>query len=230
MNSLEPGFDQAFFMQFDLEQWDKFSFLVGCDEVGRGPLAGPVVACAVRIDEVAQLNTLNQLGINDSKKLTEKKRNLIIERLGIAWEQVKLNQVIKLHCGVSFYLFECDHSRIDEINILQASLEAMAMASLGVIDQAEGALILIDGNKTFNCPHATKCIVKGDAKSLAIGLASIIAKKFRDEKMRLYDELYPGYSFSHHAGYPTKVHREAIAKIGVSPIHRRTFKGVKEFL
>ena len=133
---------------------------------------------------------------------------------------------------LSVSLSEVDHQRIDEINILQASLLSMKNAYENIcFDQ--GAIVLIDGNQTFPCSnphHELIPVVKGDQKSSLIGLASIIAKTKRDHDMQRMDKIYPGYGFAKHAGYPTKAHREAIIKIGPAPIHRKTFKGVREFL
>lgn len=215
------------FFMFDLEYFNH-KFLIGCDEVGRGPLAGPVVAAAVLCQHLEQMELLKNLGITDSKKITEKKRKLILEKLEIDLSQTK--QVKEIFPGLSFCLWDISPAQIDEINILQASLLAMKKASENLINRNDIGTILIDGNKGFETVHEAIPIVKGDSKSLLIGLASIIAKQFRDEKMKQLDLEYPGYFFANHAGYPTKQHREAIEKIGVSPIHRKTFKGVKEFL
>lgn len=216
-------------MKFDTEYFNQ-DFLIGCDEVGRGPLAGPVVAAAVYCDDAKVLSVLQDLGITDSKKLSVKKRRLIFEKLNIELDKVVLNKKTELIPGLYFNISELSEKVIDEINILKASLLAMQTASLKLLPKDKNGSLLIDGNKSFDFPVSAFPIVKGDSKSLLIGLASILAKEFRDEKMKAFDEVYPGYNFASHAGYPTAKHRSAIASIGVSPIHRKTFKGVKEFI
>lgn len=216
-------------MNFDAQYFTQ-DFLIGCDEVGRGPLAGPVVAAAVYCDDSKALAVLHELGVTDSKKLSVKKRKLIFERLNIELGSIIIDKSFELIPGLHFCISELSEKVIDEINILKASLLAMQTASLKLLPKNKEGRLLIDGNKSFDFPVSTFPIVKGDSKSLLIGLASILAKEFRDEKMKAFDEVYPGYNFASHAGYPTAKHRSAIARIGVSPIHRKTFKGVKEFI
>lgn len=180
------------------------TFVAGCDEAGRGPLAGPVVAAAVILPPHCEIPYLN-----DSKKLTEKRRfalEPIIKELAVAWAVARV-----------------EHDEIDEINILEASLKAMKMALEQLSVKAEA--VLIDG------PHGLRdvelpmeAVVKGDARSASIAAASILAKTERDRVMVAYDELYPEYGFKKHKGYPTKAHREAVKEHGFSPIHRKTFK------
>lgn len=180
----------------------------GCDEAGRGCLAGPMVAAAV----ILPPDFKNEL-LNDSKKLSESKRNklrTIIEDQALAW-------------AVSFV----NHEEIDEVNILNASFIAMHRS----IDQlsTKPTSLLIDGNRfhTYqNIPH--HCIIKGDGKYLSIAAASILAKTHRDEYMVNMDREYPGYDWKGNKGYPTKKHRAAIAEIGASPIHRKSFKLLPE--
>ncbi len=176
--------------------------LAGTDEAGRGPIAGPVVAAAVIFDD----KTFREQ-INDSKKLTEKKRDELFE-----W--------ITSNC-VSYGISIVDHIEIDAINILQASLKAMenAVAQLNV----KPDLILIDGNKTFLSNIPTKPIVKGDAKSFSIAAASILAKVTRDKIMLEASEKFPVYSWHMNKGYPTKKHIEAVRNFGITPLHRKTF-------
>lgn len=176
--------------------------LAGTDEAGRGPIAGPVVAAAVIFDD----KTFREQ-INDSKKLTEKKRDELFE-----W--------ITSNC-VSYGISIVDHIEIDAINILQASLKAMknAVAQLNV----KPDLILIDGNKTFLSNIPTKPIVKGDAKSFSIAAASILAKVTRDKIMLEASEKHPEYLWHKNKGYPTKKHIEAVRSFGVTPLHRKTF-------
>jgi ribonuclease HII len=194
MNSLKR-FDNSFLA-------DKTKIIAGTDEAGRGPIAGPVVAAAVIFDE----KTFHK-DINDSKKLSEKKREELFE-----W--------IVLNC-ISYGIGNIDHTEIDEINILQASLKAMKNA----VEQLEKKpdLILIDGNKTFSSEIETKTIVKGDAKSFSIAAASIIAKVTRDKMMYEFSEKHPEYLWNKNKGYPTKAHIEAVKTFGITPLHRKTF-------
>lgn len=220
-------------MEIDLEQLKTFDSIIGCDEVGRGPIAGPVNACAVRIRKADQkvLQSLVELNITDSKKLTDKKRKLILDSLGIDVSKVSLGEVYDKSLGqdlFSFCVTEHTHEEIDEMNILQASLSAMKIASHKLSEPQ--SKIMIDGNKVFPAEVEAEAVIKGDSKVVAIGLASIIAKVFRDEKMKYFDKKYPGYNLGKHAGYPTKEHRNAVQEIGPSPIHRKTFKGVKEYI
>jgi ribonuclease HII len=219
----------------DNEYLVNYKNVVGCDEVGRGPLAGPVNAAAVIINDLESLETLSKLNVTDSKKLTHKKRVKILEQLQIEVEKIELGVPvsIKLTTEVGklrfrFCVTEHSPAEIDKMNILAASLNAMKSASEKLANKF--SIILIDGNKAFESKFKTDPIVKGDSKSIAIGMASIIAKVFRDEKMALLDLEYPGYNLSRHAGYPTKEHRDAVKKLGPSPIHRKTFKGVKEYI
>lgn len=217
-------------MNYDLAVLKNFKSVIGCDEVGRGPIAGPVNACAVKISSIEIIKRLKDFNVTDSKKLSEKKRKLILDNLNIDIEEIKLNHnYTNKSLGESFSFCVTEHTpaEIDQINILQASLSAMKNASdfLGT----ENSKILVDGNKTFSSQAEIEAVVKGDSKVLAIGLASIIAKVFRDEKMKAYDEEFPGYMLAKHAGYPTKEHKLAVQKLGPSPIHRKSFRGVKEF-
>lgn len=179
---------------------------IGVDEVGRGPLLGCVVACASYItnidDEIFEL-------INDSKKLSEKKREYIYEKV------TKLDS-IKYAIGIA------TEKEIDEINILNATFLAMnrAIESLGIKDK----LVLVDGNKKIkNCNLNQECIVKGDSKNLNIALSSIIAKVYRDRIMMELDKKYPQYLIRNHKGYPTKAHYDAIQKYGILDCHRLSF-------
>ncbi|MCX6170044.1 MAG: ribonuclease HII [Ignavibacteriales bacterium] len=180
----------------------KIKLIAGVDEAGRGPLAGPVVAAAVIFDK----NTFHK-EINDSKQVTEKKR----EELYV-W--------ILENC-LSYGIGIIGHEEIDEINILQASLKAMkhAASKLSLIPN----LILIDGNKSFISDIKTKTVVKGDAKSFSIAAASIIAKVTRDGIMKEAHNKFPEYLWNRNKGYATLAHREAVKKFGASPIHRKTF-------
>ena len=175
----------------------------GCDEAGRGPLAGPVVAAAVVLPREFSI-----IGINDSKKLNENTR--------ISLETEIKNEAIGWAIGV------CSHEEIDQFNILNASILAMHKA----IDQLRirPDIILVDGNRFKNYPFIPhQCFVKGDARFASIAAASILAKTERDRLMDNYAIQYPGYGWERNKGYPTLAHRRAIEKLGFSPIHRRTF-------
>lgn len=218
------------------------SLLIGCDEVGRGPLAGPVVAgsvsidCKSKSDFLSVISSLKEFGVTDSKKLTVKRREKILNSLGVNLDNLTLDEVTEIktdkNCQLSFILIDKSHSYIDENNILFASLMAMEESAKS-LSSGRDAVVLIDGNKDFRNSvdyFTTFPITKGDSKSVIIGLASIIAKEYRDRLMAKYGEIYPGYGLESHAGYPTLKHREAIAKLGPTPIHRKSFKGVKEYL
>ncbi len=222
----------------DLEYLKKLSsgFLAGCDEVGRGPIAGPVVAATASIDctDEKLLTILKDKGITDSKKLTSKKRRLILNALEIDIEAVVANQKYSRslnNVSFQFCLREISPSLIDEINILNASLKAMSDSAVKCVGNHSG-ILLVDGNRIpSELPANFQAIpiVKGDSKSVLIGLASIIAKEYRDHLMMEMDQKYPGYGFANHAGYPTVKHLDCVKKLGPCPIHRRSFKGVKEY-
>ena len=212
---------------FEQKYFERYSAVIGCDEVGRGPIAGPVVGCAVILKNNKYfLQQLQELGVTDSKKLTHKKRQNILQALTIDAREC-FKKVT--HEKFSYVLWEHSPAQIDEMNILQASLSCMSQAAKKLLQ--DNSVVLVDGNHAFkNFPADTLAVVKGDSKSLAIGLASIIAKEFRDEKMRHFDQLYPGYGLAKHAGYPTAFHKEAVKNLGVTPIHRKSFRGVKEYV
>jgi len=191
---------------YEAQLWSEGSRLIaGVDEVGRGCLAGPVVAAAVILPDVQIL--LDKLSeVNDSKKLSEKQRKKLFP----------LIQEIAVDYGVGIV----SHNVIDQINILQASFLAMrrALANLKKVDY-----VLVDGNKKIPRVKKQTSIIKGDAKSLSIASASILAKVVRDEIMVTLDNIYPEFSFAKHKGYPTKLHRERISEQGISIIHRKSF-------
>lgn len=174
----------------------------GCDEAGRGPLCGPVVAAAVILprDEIIE-------GLNDSKKLTEKRREALFD-------------VIRDR-AVAYAIAEASPAEIDEINILNASMLAMRRAVEALSVKADYALI--DGNCSRGFEIATETVVKGDAKSASVAAASILAKVTRDRQCAELDKLYPEYGIAKHKGYPTKEHMDAVREHGPSPIHRRSF-------
>lgn len=183
--------------------------LAGVDEVGRGPLAGPVVAAAVILDPGFAI-----AGLADSKCLSEKRRE-------------QLAGEIRAH-ALAWALGRAEVEEIDRINILQASLLAMQRAVQALDPQPDYALI--DGNRCpqLGCP--AEAVIKGDARIAAISAASIIAKVARDQEMREMDACYPGYGLAGHKGYPSKAHLEALQRLGVTPIHRRSFGPVRRLL
>ena len=183
--------------------------IAGVDEVGRGPLIGNVVAAAVILDPQRPI-----IGLADSKKLTAKKRELLyseIKEKALAW------------CVAS-----ASPEEIDELNILHASMLAMKRAVEGLSITPE--FVYVDGNRCpeLSCP--SEPVVKGDSKIAEISAASILAKVDRDYEMELLDQQYPLYGFAKHKGYPTAAHFEALAKHGALPMHRRSFKPVREIL
>lgn len=203
---------------FDLE--DKYDGLVaGVDEAGRGPWVGPVVAgCVAFLNRNVDERLLKEL--NDSKKLSKKKREMLYDLLQI--EAEKGNILI----GIG----EASAREIDDINILQASFLAMKRALNKACGQ-KPSMLLIDGNrepKDFEC--SVKAVVKGDAKSYSISAASVLAKVYRDRLMEKMAVTYPGYGFEKNAGYGTKAHIDGLKKFGITPEHRRSYAPIKEFL
>lgn len=181
---------------------DGFNIVCGIDEAGRGPLAGPVCAAAVILPDGCIID-----GVNDSKKLTEKKREQLFE-------------VIK-ETAVAYSIATADEKEIDEINILQATYLAMNRAFNGL--KIKPDMALVDGNRDPNLGIPTRTIVKGDANSMSIAAASILAKVTRDRFMLEMDKKYPEYQFAKHKGYGTKLHYEMLDKYGASEIHRMSF-------
>ena len=192
------------------EEYKDYPYICGIDEVGRGPLAGPVVAACVVLPE-----DFDVLGVDDSKKLSEKKREQLYDAI--------LSEVLAYGIGMQ------DNASIDEINILEATKEAMRCAIL----EAERALraktgcgidhILIDALTLREIAIPQTGIIKGDSASLSIAAASILAKVTRDRMMVEYDSIYPGYAFAKNKGYGTKAHYEGLQAQGMTPIHRRSF-------
>ena len=183
--------------------------IVGVDEVGRGPLAGAVVAAAVVLDPNHPIS-----GLNDSKKLTEKKRE-------------HLFGLIQAH-ALAYATGRASHQEIDQLNILQASLLAMKRA-VEALD-CEISEVLVDGNRCPDLIYPCRAIVGGDALEPCISAASILAKVTRDREMVMLDAKYPGYGFASHKGYPTKKHLQALDDLGILSIHRRSFGPVKQRL
>ncbi|MDD4976560.1 MAG: ribonuclease HII [Bacteriovorax sp.] len=219
-------------------------FIAGTDEVGRGPLAGPVVAASVSLhfglyDEKELRKLLKEwkiFGINDSKKLTSEKRQGILSDFPFSKSQMTVNQIYthrySKNMSLNVLIKEISPQTIDEINILNASLKAMKEAVTESCNFSMPGLVLIDGNKKFISESTSVVLVpviQGDSKSLLIGMASIIAKEYRDQLMTRYGEQYPGYHWKSNAGYGTAKHLEAISLLGITEIHRKTFRGVKEF-
>lgn len=189
--------------QFEKKAWQAgYQLVAGTDEVGRGPLAGPVVAAAVILPPDAYLP-----GINDSKKLTPAKREALYEQI--------------IAQAVSYAISEVDNQVIDQMNILQASRLAMAQSVAALSEAAD--FVLLDGwdNPRILKPH--QAIIQGDGKSISIAAASILAKVHRDQLMEEYESIYPGYGFAHHKGYPTEEHYQALQTLGPCPIHRLSF-------
>lgn len=189
------------------EEYKHCRYICGIDEAGRGPLAGPVVAGAVILPKDSQI-----LYLNDSKKLSEKKREALYDEI--------------MSSGAYVGVGMTDAGRIDEINILQATYEAMreAVGKLPVRPE----VLLNDAVTIPDLDILQVPIIKGDAKSVSIAAASIIAKVTRDRMMEEYDKQYPGYGFAAHKGYGTRAHIQALMELGPSPIHRKTF--IKNFV
>ena len=187
--------------RFDIENKNGM-YLAGVDEAGRGPLAGRVFAAAVIFGDDVVIE-----GINDSKKLSEKKRD-------------ELYDVI-CQKALAYCVYSVDEKRIDEINILQATFEAMRGAVRGLKIRPDS--VLVDGNKSPGLDIMHDTVVKGDSKSMSIAAASVLAKVSRDRFIIKMSEKYPGYGFEKHKGYGTKAHYEAIEKLGICDLHRKTF-------
>lgn len=197
-------------LEYEKKLWGAgYEYVAGVDEAGRGPLAGPVYAAAVVFPKGVVID-----GINDSKKLSEKKRE-------------ELYEVIK-ETALAYAIVSVDEKEIDEINILNAAMKAFKMALDKLSPKADYALL--DGNRAPQMDIPYEAVVKGDAKVQAIAAASILAKVERDRYITEMDKVYPQYGFAKHKGYPTKDHKEAVAKYGPSPIHRLTFRGVSEYV
>ncbi|WP_444941113.1 ribonuclease HII [Microbulbifer sp. ZKSA004] len=187
----------------------KSDLIAGVDEVGRGPLAGDVVAAAVILDPNKPI-----AGLADSKKLTEKKREQLFDEI--------------CERALSYSIARATVEEIDQLNILQASLLAMHRAVAQLSVQPE--FVLVDGNKKPNWDYPCDTVVKGDGRVAAIGAASILAKVTRDREMVVLDSEYPGYGLAGHKGYPTKAHMEALQLQGPTPIHRTSFAPVRRLL
>ena len=195
--------DSTALYAFDEELRTRYGTLCGVDEAGRGPLCGPVCCAAVILDPAHPVE-----GVNDSKKLSEKRREALYEEI--------------IQRAVAYQVVFISPQEIDEKNILWATMDGMAQAVAGLDTQPDYALI--DGNR---CPPDLVCpsqsVVKGDATSASIAAASILAKVSRDRYMKELDKQYPQYQLAKHKGYPTKLHYELIAQYGIQPFYRRSF-------
>ena len=183
--------------------------VAGVDEVGRGPLAGPVVAAAVILDPARPI-----AGLADSKALTEKRREALFDEIRAK--------------ALCWALGRAEVEEIDALNILQATMLAMRRAVLALDPAPQHALI--DGNRCPDLPCSAEAIIKGDGTVAVISAASIIAKVSRDREMAALDIEYPGYGLAGHKGYPTRAHLAALAELGVTPIHRKSFAPVRRLL
>lgn len=189
---------------FDASFAERFGIVCGTDEAGRGPLAGPVVAAAVVLPDGLIID-----GLDDSKKLTEKKREVLFDKI--------------ISSAAAYGIAEATAEEIDTHNILAASLLAMRRAVETVRQTVNPDVVLIDGNRQTDFGVTSITVVKGDATSQSIAAASVLAKVTRDRLMERLDEKYPVYGFKKHKGYPTKDHKLAVYEFGPCPIHRRSF-------
>ena len=193
-------------MQFGLDFNLVEDLVAGVDEVGRGPLCGDVVTAAVILDPARPI-----LGLNDSKKLTQARREALFDEI--------------CDKALSFFIARAAVEEIDRLNILHATMLAMQRAVEGL--HITPNMALIDGNRCPQLSVPSASVVQGDAKVPAIAAASILAKVTRDREMSAFDLIYPGYGMGAHKGYPTPVHLEALARLGPTPIHRRSFAPVR---
>jgi ribonuclease HII len=196
-------------MQLGMDFTKVEELVAGVDEVGRGPLCGAVVTAAVILDPARPI-----LGLNDSKKLSEAKREKLFDEIkekALAW------------C-----IARAEVEEIDQMNILQATMLAMQRAVEGL--SVTPKLALIDGNRCPKLAVPSAAVIKGDSQVPAIAAASILAKVSRDREMQVLDQQYPGYGIAGHKGYPTPVHLEALRRLGPTPIHRRSFGPVRDLL
>lgn len=198
-------------MKQDQFDWPEagVELVAGVDEVGRGPLCGPVIAAAVILDPARPI-----AGLNDSKKLTARQREALFD--------IICNQALAWSLG------RAEVAEIDQLNILHATMLAMQRAVAGLSVQPE--LAYIDGNRCPTLPCRAEAVVKGDSRVPEIAAASIIAKVTRDREMVVMDQQWPGYGIAGHKGYPTAEHMAALKKLGPAPIHRRSFKPVRVLL
>ncbi|MFA5230645.1 MAG: ribonuclease HII [Candidatus Paceibacterota bacterium] len=201
-------------LNFEKKLWKNNKYIFGLDEVGRGPLAGPVVVCAVYVEAFLKLPKEILLVVKDSKKLSYQKRDIIVKK-------------IRKIRGIDFAIAKSSEKEIDKTNILKATLKAFKKAVIKLEKKINRKpnLIAIDGNKIIKdlVNYKQQSIIKGDNKIFSIALASIIAKEYRDDLMKKYSKKYPKYGFEIHKGYGTKKHIECLKKFGCCEIHRKNF-------
>ena len=188
--------------QFDNSFRNQYKYIIGIDEAGRGPLAGPVVVAGVIFDENIEI-----LGIDDSKKISEKRREELCEEI--------------LQKALAYKIVEVDAEKIDEINILEATKYGVCQILNNINIKPD--LVLVDALKDLNITEKYISVIKGDATSYSIAAASILAKVYRDRKMKEIAKIYPEYEFEKHKGYGTKLHYEKLKMYGLSDIHRKSF-------
>jgi ribonuclease HII len=202
----------AFHQRFKYEQyyWQQgCQYVAGMDEVGRGPLAGPVVTCVVILDP-----TFDLVGVTDSKQLTRHERENLYLQI--------VNEAVEVSIAVN------DAAKIDRLNIYAATQDAMMTSVRQLHHKPDHLIVDAVPLPALEIPQTT--LIKGDQKSISVAAASIIAKEYRDHLMRDYDRIYPGYDFADNMGYGTKKHLAGLRKLGATPIHRRSFKPVPEYL
>lgn len=207
LSALQKELSRMEYMKQYEKKYQDYTYICGIDEVGRGPFAGPVMACAVILPKDCDI-----LYINDSKQLSEKKREELYDEI--------------ISSAISYGIGSVPPQRIDEINILQATYEAMRQAILNLSVVPD--ILLNDAVTIPHVPIKQVPIIKGDAKSISIAAASIVAKVTRDRIMMAYDKIFPGYDFVNNKGYGSAKHIEAIREMGLTPIHRASF--VKNFI
>lgn len=183
--------------------------VAGVDEVGRGPIFGDVVTAAVILDPANPIE-----GLNDSKKLSEKRREALFDDI--------------IEKALCYHIARASVPEIDELNILQATMLAMHRAVEGLTLQP--SFVQVDGNRCPKWPYRSEAVIKGDGKIAAISAASILAKVVRDRELVEFDRVYPGYGLAQHKGYPTARHLQAIKELGITPLHRRSFGPVAKLL
>lgn len=188
--------------QFDNSFRNQYKYIIGIDEAGRGPLAGPVVVAGVIFDENIEI-----LGIDDSKKISEKRREELYEEI--------------LQKALAYKIVEVDAEKIDKINILEATKYGVCQILNNINIKPD--LVLVDALKDLNITEKYISVIKGDATSYSIAAASILAKVYRDRKMKEIAKIYPEYEFEKHKGYGTKLHYEKLKMYGLSDIHRKSF-------
>ena len=223
--------------KYEYKILDKYDLIAGSDEAGRGCLAGPVVSASVLLKKPTEsIHFLSRFNIEDSKKITSKKREYIVNSLTKEESFASFLHTLKYSWSNQYISVEVEGRSarfIEEYNILNASLDSMKSTYLSLkTSETLRSIWLIDGNKKPDLEFVVsdvEALVKGDSRSISIGLASVFAKVMRDKYMKHLDSLEPNYGFQKHKGYPTPLHKKAVKMHGPSIFHRRTFKGVSEF-